>query len=328
LLAAAAIERSGQTAREFARQRLFEPLDIDAASWYWPIGPQEIIYGWGGLRLHPHGMAKIGQLFLDQGDWNGTPVVSSEWVEQATQPSELDPFIGYLWWPRAYHSVLEPSYRASGRGGQHIVVKPDLDLVVVSTGSALLFPSWTPGLMGALQPDAPLPLPPNLEAHQRLMTALIEATKPPVAVMPDELPPIATEVSGEIYLLDDNQFGVRCSSVHFDDADPLEASTDLTLIGQDGTLEEVTLPIGMDGVLRFSGQEVREFEVGMMGEWTSPTTFVLRYHPVAGVDHMDITFDFGTDTADVDIEFFDRTGYFDPQIVQGRRVDADTCPAE
>jgi CubicO group peptidase (beta-lactamase class C family) len=317
LLAAAAVEASGQSALEFAQQYLFTPLGIDGASWHWPIDPQGLIHGWGGLQLHPYAMARIGQLFLNQGTWKGVSVVSSEWVEQATQP------IRYLWWDPPY---FDNAYAAAGRGGQHIIVQPGRGLVVVATGSLEIYPWWAPGLLEAFQSDAPLP--PNPEAYEHLMTAIADATNPPLPLDPvPPLPPLATEISGRIYRLDSNQFGVLCYSVHFDGADPSEARTDLTLVGPDGNVEEFTLPIGMDGVPRFSETKPRGFQVGMVGEWWTDENFRLLYDDLAGVTHLSVESYFES-SVDVRIDFIDRTHYFDRQTVLGYWVDVDTCLIE
>ncbi len=313
LLAAAAIKRSGQSALHFVEQRLFTPLEIDAASWHWPTGPQGIVHGWGGLQLHPHAMAKIGQLFLNGGTWNGATLVSPEWIEQATGG-------GYMW------GGLGGVYQTNGRGGQHIHAWPDRGLVVIATGSLDMDPHWYPGLWATLRSDTALP--PNPDAHRLLMTAVANATKPPPPHPVPDLPPTATEISGEIYQLDANIYGFKCYSVRFDGANPSEASADITLIGLDGALEEFTLPIGMDGVPRFAEEELREFEVGAMGEWRSPTMFYLQYDAVGGIDHLGIEAEYSDGGEAVQMQFVDRTRYTATQAVLGHRVDGATCPAE
>ena len=68
---------------DFARDNLFDRLGIKDAEW--PEDPQGVNHGWGDLRLHPRDMARIGQLFLNAGDWNGVQVVSKAWAQEATQ---------------------------------------------------------------------------------------------------------------------------------------------------------------------------------------------------------------------------------------------------
>lgn len=91
-------------------------------------------------------MAMFGQLFLNKGRWNGKQIISQAWVDKSTSP--IYPFssrkssstvgYGYFWWVAKFHTKtgLEiDGYYAAGNGGQYIVVLPELDMVVVITGS-------------------------------------------------------------------------------------------------------------------------------------------------------------------------------------------------
>jgi hypothetical protein len=86
----------------------------------------------GGLRLRPRDLAKIGQLILQHGAWNGKRLVSASWIETATMPQihAFGPSYGYQFWvgrSGAVHWVA-----AMGLGGQRLFIVPDLDLVVVT----------------------------------------------------------------------------------------------------------------------------------------------------------------------------------------------------
>ena len=119
-------------ALEFATEHLFGPLGITEAEWRTdPVGNN---WGYSGLYLTPHDMAKIGLLFLRGGEWDGEQIVSREWVEEATSKQVhagtlLDDY-GFQWWvsPGGYYSAI-------GYKGQFIHVVPDLDLIMVTTGS-------------------------------------------------------------------------------------------------------------------------------------------------------------------------------------------------
>jgi len=92
-----------------------------------------------GARILPRDMAKLGQVFLDDGMWKTTRVVSSEWVEQSTQarfPVSGQTSYGYQWWTRSYSTLTGTydAFYAAGNGGQFIIVVDALDLVVVFTG--------------------------------------------------------------------------------------------------------------------------------------------------------------------------------------------------
>jgi len=91
-------------------------------------------------------MAKLGQLYCQDGLWNGEQLVSAEWVQASTtesisMPSSMvEPYhsygYGYQWWLERYNSGALDAYSGRGWGGQYIVVLPSVDLVVVFTGGA------------------------------------------------------------------------------------------------------------------------------------------------------------------------------------------------
>jgi CubicO group peptidase (beta-lactamase class C family) len=84
-------------------------------------------------------MAKLGQLVLNSGEWSGRRVVPASWIKdslvsQIGRPDGIY-FYGYQWWlGRSLLGKRELRWAAAmGRGGQHIFVVPELDLVVVLT---------------------------------------------------------------------------------------------------------------------------------------------------------------------------------------------------
>ena len=73
---------SGQTVLDYLRPRLFEPLGIEGAEW--STSPQGISTGGWGLFLKTEDIAKFGQLYLQNGQWNGKQIISRTWIAQAT----------------------------------------------------------------------------------------------------------------------------------------------------------------------------------------------------------------------------------------------------
>lgn len=128
-------EATGMGLPAFAAQELFGPLGVDAVGWE-PM-PEGGVNGSSGLDLRPRDLARLGQLFLQDG-WSGTRRVLPEgWVAEATRSrwpwrSDAGPTLtsyGYLWW------TGEPNhaFMAWGYGGQFVYVAPERDLVVVAT---------------------------------------------------------------------------------------------------------------------------------------------------------------------------------------------------
>lgn len=130
LLSAVLQKASGMPLAEYARQQLLAPLGFAEPSYE------------RGLHLRTLDMAKLGQLYLRRGQWDGRQLVPAAFVDAATQvqnaggpPVGLS--YGYLWWvvPSA---APRPTFLASGFGGQFIWVYPPLDLVVATTSAATL----------------------------------------------------------------------------------------------------------------------------------------------------------------------------------------------
>jgi CubicO group peptidase (beta-lactamase class C family) len=125
----------GEPLERFAQSRLFAPLDIQPDGWM--RSPQGEVNGGSGLRIRPHEMAKLGQLYLRQGAWGDARIVSAAYVADATRWQSAGDATGgwagygYQWWITATDAGY-PAYFALGYGGQHIFVVPDLDLVVVA----------------------------------------------------------------------------------------------------------------------------------------------------------------------------------------------------
>ena len=135
LVSAIIRKATGRPLDEFARDVLFEPLGITTVEWKRRKGDTD---AGGGLRLRSRDMAKVGQLVLDGGRWNGRQIVSKAWIDASMTPrfeASNAYFYGYLWWlGRSLHSGREVHWAgALGRGGQSIRIVPELDLVVVVT---------------------------------------------------------------------------------------------------------------------------------------------------------------------------------------------------
>jgi CubicO group peptidase (beta-lactamase class C family) len=133
---------SGLRIPAFADRYLFEPLGITEK--FWPItnslGSKGLAMTGGGLRLRPRDMAKFGQLYLNDGIWNGERLLSSTWIHESTRRHAKSDLhgedYGYLWRiiDRTIAGRAIRSHEAWGNGGQFIMVFPGLDCVVVFTG--------------------------------------------------------------------------------------------------------------------------------------------------------------------------------------------------
>lgn len=89
----------------------------------------------GGLWISTEDEARLGLLFLRQGNWNGKQIVSRDWIKRATAPSRTKADYGYLWWlntdKKQWANAPASSYAALGYGSNAIWINQEHDLVIV-----------------------------------------------------------------------------------------------------------------------------------------------------------------------------------------------------
>ena len=151
MLSAIVQKVTGQKLVDYLYPRLFRPLGIVDVQW--KESPQGINYGGWGLYLKTEDLAKLGQLYLQKGQWNGRQLVPAEWIAEASArqveslPAGMSPQMvkkaglttknsdwlqgyGYQLW-RCRHNA----YRADGANGQYILVLPEKDAVIAVTAN-------------------------------------------------------------------------------------------------------------------------------------------------------------------------------------------------
>jgi CubicO group peptidase (beta-lactamase class C family) len=135
LIGAILTRATGKPVEELARTLLFGPLGIDDVAW--SARPRN---GYGTLRLRPRDWAKIGQLVLNRGVWDGKQIVPADWVAQSTteQIKARGRFTyGYQWWlGRSLDGDRVIAWTAAlGFNSQKTIIIPALDMVVVFNAS-------------------------------------------------------------------------------------------------------------------------------------------------------------------------------------------------
>lgn len=136
LMSAIIQQATGRPTNEYAEEHLFGPLGI--GDYYWKRDPQGLPDTEGGLYLAAEDLARIGQLYLQDGIWEGERLLPEGWVEAATarQVEDVAPDnpnwnwgYGYQWW-RLDASGLDV-WAGLGFGGQNLIVIPSRRLVGV-----------------------------------------------------------------------------------------------------------------------------------------------------------------------------------------------------
>lgn len=133
LLSAILTEATGTDTRTFAARHLLGPLGIPARPW--DRSPRGYYLGGNNMGFRPEELLRIGEMYLNEGRWQGRQIVSAGWIRRSLTPRAVSSFngndYGYGWWSRRVAG--ERVWYAWGYGGQYLFLVPDLELAVVAT---------------------------------------------------------------------------------------------------------------------------------------------------------------------------------------------------
>lgn len=124
---------------KYADKNLFRPLNIK--KYKWQFTPQKVANTAGSLQLSSLDYAKFGQLYKNQGTWNGKQILSQEWIAKSLSHQMAiseDEFYGYLFWNKTYkvNDLEYEVYYSSGNGGNRIFIFTDQPIVIVITSTS------------------------------------------------------------------------------------------------------------------------------------------------------------------------------------------------
>ena len=129
---------AGEPSHTYVTRRLLEPLGVENFN-YQPEGIDSngnVRIG-GSITLSVRDMARLGQLWLNEGRWGGRQLISAEYVRQAVSPSALNPNYGFLWWLNREGRIPQApcsTFNAAGAFGQYVFVAPEERLVIATMG--------------------------------------------------------------------------------------------------------------------------------------------------------------------------------------------------
>jgi CubicO group peptidase (beta-lactamase class C family) len=264
---------TGMSASDYAKARLFGPLGIDV--WNWRHDPQGVSTGGYGLALQPRDMAKIGYLYLRQGEWEGKPLLPPAWVEKVSHATvnmntAFEPALRYsnFFWALPEQQV----YMADGYHCQLIMVYPALDIVAVTTARDFCPLGRLANLViAAVKSDAAIA--PDPAGANMLADAIreISAEKPTEASAPSEM---ASAVSGKTFNFPGNALGVKSIALRFADSEP---RYDMEFYSRDPARPpfQWTGPIGLDGLYRKSDPSAVGI-VATKGKWLNDHTLTIE----------------------------------------------------
>jgi len=266
LLSAILAKLTGMNAGDYAKARLFGPLGITVSNWR--RDPQGVTIGGFGLALLPRDMAKIGYLYLRDGEWEGNALLPPAWVDRTTHATidmhaSFEPELRYsnLFWALPDRRV----YMAVGYHGQLIMVFPELDIVAVTTARDYCPVGKLAGYISGAVKSATA-LPPNPTGANLLANAVLNvSTEKPSEV--GATPEIASAVSGKNYKFSANALNVKSLSLSLTDPQPhfeLEVFAPSFRVGG---------PIGLDGFYRKS-EPTAYGVMAAKGTWLDSRTFL------------------------------------------------------
>jgi CubicO group peptidase (beta-lactamase class C family) len=259
---------TGMDARTYANQYLFQPVGIAAAEKNdWASDPEGISNGIAGLYLTPRELAKLGYLYLHQGNWDGKQIVPAQWMADATREQAYigpDPYVGGQDRRFGYMFSIFPEqqyYGYLGMGGQELFVLPEKNLVVVFTSSlpvgkeGNLLQLLNEYIIPSAQSEVPLPV--ATQADDRLSGAIQAATRQKHSV--PSLPQTALDISGLTYGFAENPLGWKSVSLLF------EPGSSEAVWKYDNTVD---IRVGLDGIYRVTEMPGQK-PVGARATWKS-----------------------------------------------------------
>ena len=138
---------TNQNIEDFAKENLFKPMGITEYEWTYEPN-QASIETFSQMSIKPRDLIKLAKMFKDSGKWEGTQIISENWITKTFDIEDGD--YGYLWEHKYFviNGKKYNSYLASGNGGQKINIWPEFDMITVFTGgnynSFLLYGKDTP----------------------------------------------------------------------------------------------------------------------------------------------------------------------------------------
>ena len=271
MLSAIAQRITGTRLLVYLEPRLFEPLGIERP--IWEMSPQGIDVGGSGLSATTDAIARFGQLYLQEGVWQGRRLLPAAWVAEATAcqvsnganpHSDWEQGYGYQFW-RCRHGA----YRGDGAFSQFCVVLPAQKAVLAMTGGTADMPRVLDLVWAHLLPAMePAPLVENRAARDALDTRLAALRLPPPEGR--ESSPTAAPVSGRTVVVAPNADAIDALSFSFEDA-----GCTLTLRNGWG-LQRIRCGAGAWSRGAASIEQATPWPVAASGAWADERTYVAQ----------------------------------------------------
>jgi CubicO group peptidase (beta-lactamase class C family) len=281
---------SGMSTLDYLTPRLFEPLGINKPTW--EICPRGISVGGWGLSVTTEDISKFGQLLLQKGMWDGMQLLSEAWVEEATgyqtangsnPESDWDQGYGFQFWQCRHNA-----YRGDGAFGQYCIVMPEQDAVIAITSGSdnlqgildIVWEHLLPAMEEASLPPDESKLEQMNSRLQQLAISYVEG---------DQSSPMASEISGNTYILEQNERSIQGITFNFK-----EPTSEITITSEQGEQSFRVAYQGMEkGIL--TNPVLVSDKVAANGAWEADDTYTVNLIYYESPESVKFTFKFEGD---------------------------------
>ncbi|MDR1540411.1 MAG: beta-lactamase family protein [Clostridiales bacterium] len=257
MLSAILQKAAGEKLLDYLAPRLFAPLGFDDVEW--DENPQGINTGGWGISLRLEDLAKLGQLYLDKGLYNGRRILSQQWVETATsfqsdnsktdnQAPDWISGYGFQFW-----LCQHGAFRADGAGGQFCIVMPRQNAVLAIMSETMQMQAILDAVWGELLP--------------RLGNMAL---------------PAENDISGRTYYMDDNELGIH--QIHFSFGKEMiklsfsGANSCCLEAGRGCWLaSETAMPLGFRAIIPMFSQASQPKRISAWSCWLDPNTLEINW---------------------------------------------------
>ena len=300
MLSAIVQKLTGEAVVDYLQPRLFKPLGISNP--IWDANFQGISLGGYGLRVRTEDIAKLGQLYLQKGMWQGEQLIPATWVSQATTKqisngsnpdNDWNQGYGFQFW-RSRHN----SYRGDGAFGQYCFVMEDHGAVLAITSGVrdmqkTMSVVWD-NLLPAFEESA---LPSNPGVQTKLVSKLmgLELSKPAGKAQTTK----GDEIFGRKFHFDENAQGLEAISISRTNSDAR-----LTLAIQQKGIT-VNLPLGINAWAMSRGPmgPFPDEPIAGSAAWTQDDTLAIKLAAYETPYAQKMSLAFNGDSVTVDSEF-------------------------
>lgn len=282
---------TGEKLVDYLDTRLFQRLRIKKPQW--DECPQGINVGGWGLHIVTEDIAKLGQLYLQKGRWQGRQILSEAWVDLATSKqtsngsnpdSDWEQGYGFQFW-RCRHNC----YRGDGAMGQFCIVMPEKDAVIAIT-------SGTSDMGGVMQLvwDILLPamenkpLPADGPAFAKLKQKTSGLRLKPIGG--EASSPLAKKISKKRYAISENSAGVKAISFK------LSGAENTVKFEMDEGAETISIGSGqyvkakLQNQIPFANQKYKR--IAASGAWVEPELYQVKVYQYETPARLTYTFRF------------------------------------